>query len=273
MPAQQQAGQLTQANLQRKCRHRHERRAVQHPAQGLGKLAVTHRVWRAGIIRTVGVLLVQKKINQGDLILDMHPGHPLPPIANRPAQRQFERQQQARQKPPSADSTNPVRTSTTRMPRLRHAGRFPPRRYTTGWEIILHRAAGFGQFALAAIAVPTHRRTGDQHRRFLLQAFHPGQQGFGEVNATAPQQRLALVGPRPVGNRRACQVDHRVHRANHLLQTRHPKHLCTTHLGDRFRLPAPYGQAMPLCEPVLAELATDQAGTAGQQNMHGTLLM
>jgi hypothetical protein len=35
----------------------------------------------------------------------------------------------------------------------------------------------------------------------------------------------------------------------------------------------PHRQAMTLGNPVLAELATDQAGTAGQQNMHGTLLM
>ena len=98
LPAQQQPGQFAQQDLQGQCRHRHERRAVQHLAQGLGKFAVTHRVWRAGIIRTAGVFLVQKKINQGDLIFDMHPRHPLPTIADRPAQRQFERQQQARQK-------------------------------------------------------------------------------------------------------------------------------------------------------------------------------
>src|SRR3546814_12145202 len=44
------------------------------------------------------LIAMQKKINQSDLIGNVNPRHPLPAIANTPAQPQFERQQQARQK-------------------------------------------------------------------------------------------------------------------------------------------------------------------------------
>jgi hypothetical protein len=93
----------------------------------------------------------------------MHPRHPLPTIAQRPAQPQFERQAQARQKPPSLASTSPVRTSTTRMPKAWARWRSPPRRCTTGWRNLRHRRRRLGQLALATVTVPTHRRAGNQH--------------------------------------------------------------------------------------------------------------
>ncbi|MNL24384.1 hypothetical protein D3C87_1458150 [compost metagenome] len=71
---------------------------MQHAAQGFGKFAITHRLRCAGIIWTVGFIAMQKKINQGDLIVDMNPWHPLPTVADRSTQPEFERQQQARQK-------------------------------------------------------------------------------------------------------------------------------------------------------------------------------
>ena len=71
---------------------------MQRPTKPLGKLSVTHRLWCAGIIGTAGVVTLQEKIDQADLIGDMNPWHPLPPIANRPTQAEFEWQSQARQK-------------------------------------------------------------------------------------------------------------------------------------------------------------------------------
>ncbi|MCY1184069.1 hypothetical protein D9M73_247330 [compost metagenome] len=65
---------------------------MQYGAQRLGKLAVAHRFGCARIIGTAGLVAMQKKINQGDLIVDMNPRHPLPAVADRPSQAQFERQ-------------------------------------------------------------------------------------------------------------------------------------------------------------------------------------
>ena len=53
-------------------------------------------------------------------------------------------------------------------------------------EIVLYRATGLGQFALATVAVPTDGRTGNQHLRFLPSTLQPGQQGFRQADPTAP---------------------------------------------------------------------------------------
>ena len=92
LAAEQQQRQLAEADSQGRGRHGDHGRTMQHLAQGLGERTVAHRFRRAGIIRTAGVVAVQKKINQGDLILQMDPWHPLPTVADRAAQAEFERQ-------------------------------------------------------------------------------------------------------------------------------------------------------------------------------------
>ncbi|MNV84384.1 hypothetical protein D3C71_1782520 [compost metagenome] len=71
---------------------------MQRTAQALGKLTIAHRLRSAGIIRTAGVLVLQEKIYQGNLVVYMNPWHPLSAITNRPSQAQFERHTQTRQK-------------------------------------------------------------------------------------------------------------------------------------------------------------------------------
>src|SRR3989344_7055047 len=95
LATEQQHRQLTQQHAQSKRRGRHKGRAMQLAAQGLAEGAVTLRRRRAGIIRTARRVLLQEKINQGDLVAEMNPRHPLPAIAERATQAKLERQQQA----------------------------------------------------------------------------------------------------------------------------------------------------------------------------------
>ena len=81
------------------------------------------------------------------------------------------------------------------------------------------------------------------------------------------------MGPGTVRNSRARQVDHRIHRADHLLQAPHTQDLVATQTGHLFRITTPHGQAVTLGKPVSAKLAANQTSTAGQQNVHGIFLM
>ncbi|MNM38893.1 hypothetical protein D3C81_496590 [compost metagenome] len=156
--------------------------------------------------------MLQEKINQGDLVVYMNPRHPLPTIANRPAQPQFERQAQARQKAALARQhqagTHQYHTNTQRLGS--HGGFFPGDAQLAG-KILLDRLRGFGELTLATIAIPTYRRARNQHLRALLARLQPGQQLFGQGDPTGPEQCPSTGTPGPIGYRCTGQIDHRIH--------------------------------------------------------------
>ncbi|MNT37209.1 hypothetical protein D3C72_1733360 [compost metagenome] len=115
--------------------------------------------------------MLQEKIYQGDLVVYMNPGHPLPTIANRPAQAQFERQAQARQK---AALTGQHQPGTYQHHAYAQGlgvlcGFFPGNAQLTG-KVLLDRLRGLGQLTFTTVAIPPYRRPGDQHLRALLTA-------------------------------------------------------------------------------------------------------
>ena len=71
LAAEQQTGQFAKAQLEHRRRHRQQRRTMQRPAQGTGKIGVAHRLWRAGIVGAARLWLMQKKIYQADLVIDV----------------------------------------------------------------------------------------------------------------------------------------------------------------------------------------------------------
>ena len=82
-------------------------------------------------------------------------------------------------------------------------------------EVLGDRLGALVQLALAAVAVPAHRRPRQQQGGTLLASLQPGQQLFAEADTAGPQQRLALAAPGTVGDRRAGQVDHRIQGYRH----------------------------------------------------------
>ncbi|MCY1417093.1 hypothetical protein D9M71_326130 [compost metagenome] len=157
--------------------------------------------------------MLQEKINQGDLVVYMDPGHPLPTIANRPAQAQFERQAQARQK---AALTGQHQPGTYQHHAYAQGlgvlcGFFPGNAQLTG-KVLLDRLRGLGQLTFTTVAIPPYRRPGDQHLRALLTALEPGKQLLGKGDPAAPQQRTPARAPWPIGYRCAGQIDHRIDR-------------------------------------------------------------
>ena len=205
----------------------------------------------------------------------MDPRHPLPPIAQRPAQPQLERQAQARQKAAVAGQYQPGAHQHHANPEaLRTLGGFFPGDAQLAGEIFAHRLRSLGQLPFTAIAVPTHGRAGYQHLRALLAAFQPGQQLLGKGDAAGPQQLAPARRPRPVGNRRTGQVDDGVHRVvrRQLLQLGNTAHAPAAQAWYLIRAAAPDTDPMALAEPELAQVLADQAGTTCQQYMHGCVL-
>ncbi|MNF95924.1 hypothetical protein D3C84_786950 [compost metagenome] len=207
------------------------------------------------------------------MIVDMNPRHPLPTIADTPAQRQFEWQQQPRQKAAlgrqDQAGTNQHHAYAQRLGPL--CGFFPGNAQLAG-EIFAHRPRLLGQLTLTTVAIPAHRGTGNQYLRFLLATLQPRQQNFRQRDATAPQQHLALVAPGPIGNRRSCEVEHRVHRLDNFIKLGNASHICATDFRHLFGSTTPYRQAMSLPQPEAAELTSDQTSTAGQQYVHEMFL-
>ncbi|MNJ58975.1 hypothetical protein D3C77_546350 [compost metagenome] len=118
---------------------------------------------------------------------------------------------------------------------------------------------------LAGIAIPAHRRPGNEHPGPLLAQRQPGQQVLGEGDAAVAQFRAPRLGPGTVGNRRAGQVDHRIQRlAAQLVEIAQPLCPAAAQFGHLPGAPAPDPEFMPLGQPVAAQGAPDQAGTASQ---------
>ncbi|VVN76931.1 hypothetical protein PS685_05346 [Pseudomonas fluorescens] len=217
---------------------------------------------------------MQKKIDQGDLIIDMDPRHPLSTVADRPAQPQFERHQQPRQKAALGrqyqPGTNQDHANSQGFGTLR--GLLPGDAQLTG-EIIDDRRRLLGQFPFATVAIPADGGARDQYLRFLLAAFEPGQHRFGQCDPAAPEQRLALGGPWPVGNRRPRQIDNGIDGfLPKVFEQCDTTHLCPANFCDFFRRAAQDRQTMPLTQPVSAELTSYQTSTAGQQYVHDYFL-
>src|SRR3546814_19522150 len=98
LPPEQQSGQLAEQGLEHRCRVWQYRRAMQAAAKAARELDVAHRGRRAGIVRPACRRLAQTKINQGDLVFDMNPRHPLPTIAAAPAQTTLDRRKKPTEK-------------------------------------------------------------------------------------------------------------------------------------------------------------------------------
>src|SRR3546814_7607114 len=98
LPPEQQPGQLAEQGFEHRCRDWQYRRAMQAAAKAARELDVANRGRRTGIVRPACRRLAQKKINQGDLVFDMNPRHPLPTIADAPAQTKPEWRQQPLEK-------------------------------------------------------------------------------------------------------------------------------------------------------------------------------
>src|SRR5207253_2126496 len=191
-----------------------------------------------------------------------------------PAQRQFERQQQARQKAalggqhqPGADQYHANAHGLGALCRL-----FPGNTQLAG-EVFTDRRRVLVQHTLTAIAVPTHRRTGNQHTGFLLATFQPGEQGFGQADPAAPQLCLAPVGPGPINNGRTGEVDHRIDRIRtDFLEPTYSTYLDSAEFGHLVGSTTPHSQTMAPGQPVSTELTSYQTSTAGQQYVHDIFL-
>ncbi|MNP30058.1 hypothetical protein D3C76_1231160 [compost metagenome] len=157
---------------------------------------------------------------------------------------------------------------------LRTLGGFFPGDAQLAGKIFAYRLRYLGQFALTAIPVPAHRRPGDQHLRALLTAAQPSQQLLGQGDPAGPQQVTPGAGPRPIGNRRAGQVDDRIQLIIRLqfFKPGDAAHLATAQFGYLIRPAAPNRKAMALAEPELAQVPAYQTGAACQQYMHGCVL-
>jgi hypothetical protein len=90
-----------------------------------------------------------------------------------------------------------------------------------------------------------------------------------QSDAAVPQQLAPRDGPRPVGDGRAGQVDHRIQRqAGIQLVEAGDASRAAAQAGNFRRTATPYQQLMPLRRPQAAQRPADQAGTTGQQNAH-----
>ncbi|MCY1422427.1 hypothetical protein D9M71_381040 [compost metagenome] len=104
----------------------------------------------------------------------MHPGHPLPAVAQLPAGAHAERRQQALQEATvrrQHQTGAHVHHADTELAGLRRD--LLPGQAQLAGEILTRRRAVLAQRALAGVAIPANRRAADQHRRSLAALLQP----------------------------------------------------------------------------------------------------
>ena len=130
------------------------------------------------------------------------------PLPTRPPAPRRKTGSTLRRKPPSRESTAPLRSTTTRSPMLGGAHRFLfPVARELG-EKAGARRRGLGEDLVAAIAVVADRRRADQDAGLRRQAADLVDQRARADDAAVAQLLAARRRPAPVGDRLAGQVDH-----------------------------------------------------------------
>ena len=149
--------------------------------------------------------------DQADEIVALDPRHPLPARAERAAEAEFERRQHPRDEaalgaeheadaqaaPPSPRALRPRRAAFSQASQ-------------SSWLKQACDLAEFGQRLILPEPVPADRRAGDQHRRLALEPRDQAHDIAGHVDARLEDLAALGLGPQPVADRLAREIDDRI---------------------------------------------------------------
>ena len=113
---------LPERDLQGEARQRGPKWPAKHLSEGFSEIPVGARVGRRQVVGTAGLLVFDQEQNSGCGVRRMDPGVVLPPVPERPAGKQPERQEQPPQGAVSVRKSSPfcgsssVTTSSPRTP-------------------------------------------------------------------------------------------------------------------------------------------------------------
>ena len=167
LPAEQQRRPFPQCEFQQQGRGNQPCRAMECGGKRLGELAVAHREGGGHVVRAAHRLVIQHLQNNGGVIVDVYPAHPLLSGADAETQPHLERQHETVEHASLvAQHQSGAQRAQAHAEGLHFVGGSFPCLAERGRKVAAGRCA-FRQHEVAAISVIADGRAAQHHLRFL----------------------------------------------------------------------------------------------------------